>query len=184
MFLYPAQMLPLHIFEPRYRQLIEDCLDGPGRIVLGTIIDDEHPPHVLPVAGLGEIVRHERLPDGRFHIWLLGLVRVRIAEVTSDRLYRKVACQSFDETQAAPDVGKLLRTQLRNAAQSRLEQKLEVPPAAGTGVLTDLLLQLLQLPQDLAQEIFIEQSIPERARMALAAHQRFPHSPPPSAETI
>ena len=47
-----------------------------------------------------------------------------------------------------------------------------------------LLLQLLQLPQDLAQEIFIEQSIPERARMALAAHQRFPHSPPPSAETI
>ncbi|MEQ1632815.1 MAG: LON peptidase substrate-binding domain-containing protein [Planctomycetota bacterium] len=183
-FLYPAQLLPLHIFEPRYRQMIDDSLDGHGRIVLGTIVDDDMPPHLLPVAGLGEIVRHEKLADGRFHIWLLGLARVRVREVESDRLYRKVECQTFEEVQAEPAVGKELKAQLRLAAQSRMAQKLEVPLAAGTGVLTDLLLQLLQLPQPLVQEIFVEPSVAARARMTLAAHERFPHSPPPSTDAI
>lgn len=181
-FLYPAQVLPLHIFEPRYRQMVEDSLDSHGRIVLGTIVDDASPPHVLPVAGLGEIIRHEKLPDGRFHIWLLGLARVRIAEVDSHRLYRRVQCLPFAEVQPEPAVGKMLKSQLRAAAQSRAEQKLELPPGAPTAILTDVLLQLLQLPQSLNDGIFAEQSVAERARMALAAHERFPHSPPPSTE--
>jgi Lon protease-like protein len=179
-FLYPAQVLPLHIFEPRYRQMIEDSLDTHGRIVLGTIVDDAQPPHVLPVAGLGEIIRHEKLPDGRFHIWLLGLARVRVAEVESDRLYRKVRCHPFDEVQPDPLASKELKSQLREAAQSRIDEKLELPKAAPTAVLTDVLLQILQLPQTLNEAIFAEQSVAERARKALAAHERFPHSPPPS----
>ena len=67
-FLFPGQVMPLHIFEPRYRQMIEDLLDGPGRLVMATILEEqsgadvEHP-DVLPVAGLGEIWRHEKLPD-------------------------------------------------------------------------------------------------------------------------
>lgn len=179
-FLYPAQVLPLHVFEPRYRQLVEDCLDGPGRFVLGTLVDDATPPHVLPVAGLGEIVRHEKLPDGRFHLWLLGLARVRVTEVESDRPYRRVLCAPFDELQADPEDSRLLKAQLRDAAQSRLSQKLEVPASVATSVLTDLLLQVLPLPSELLQEIFAERSVAERARMTLAAHARFPHSPPPS----
>lgn len=179
-FLYPAQVLPLHVFEPRYRQLVEDCLDGPGRFVLGTIVDDAMPPHVLPVAGLGEIVRHEKLEDGRFHLWLLGLARVRIAEVDSDRLYRKVQCSPFEEVQAEPADSRELKARLRDAAQSRLPQKLEVPGSVATSVLTDLLLQVLPLPSELLQEIFAERSVAERARKTLAAHARFPHSPPPS----
>ena len=181
-FLYPAQVLPLHIFEPRYRQMIEDSLDSHGRIVLGTIVDDASPPHVLPVAGLGEIIRHEKLPDGRFHIWLLGLARVRVREVESDRLYRKVQCDPFDEVQPEPAMGKELKSQLREAAQSRVDQKLELPPGAPTAVLTDVLLQILQLPQQINEEIFAEQSVAERARKALAAHERFPHSPPSSTD--
>ncbi|MDO8348875.1 MAG: LON peptidase substrate-binding domain-containing protein, partial [Planctomycetota bacterium] len=102
LFLFPHQVLPLHIFEPRYRQLVTDLLDGPGRFVIGTVRSGEietatHAPEVLPVAGLGEIVRHEKLPDGRYRIWVLGLVRVRIAEVPSDRLYRQVRCAPFVE---------------------------------------------------------------------------------------
>ncbi len=179
-FLYPAQVLPLHIFEPRYRQMIEDSLDTHGRIVLGTIVDDASPPHVLPVAGLGEIIRHEKLPDGRFHIWLLGLARVLVSEAQSDRLYRKVTCAPFGELQPDPVVSKDLKQQLRVAAQSRLPQKLDLPPGAPTAVLTDVLLQILQLPQTLNEPIFAEHSVEERAKKALEAHERFPHSPPPS----
>jgi len=179
-FLFPAQVLPLHVFEPRYRQMVEDCLDGPGRIVLSTIVDASEPPAVLPVAGFGEIVRHERLDDGRFNLWLLGLARVRIEEVPSDRLYRRVVVQPFHEVQADPAEARDLRARLHAAAQSRLPEKLTLPPGAPTGVLTDLLLQILRLPQAMTSQIFTEQSVALRARMALEAHDRFPQSPPDS----
>jgi Lon protease-like protein len=177
-FLFPAQVLPLHVFEPRYLQLVEDILDGPGRLVIGTIVDDGDPPPVLPVAGFGEIVRHEKQDDGRYHMWILGLQRVRIDEADSDRLYRRVRCSPFAEVQADPGEAQELRPALRAAAQSRLSQQLPLPEQAPTGVLTDLLLQMLRLPQPLAGDIFAEQSVAERARKALAAHERFPHKPP------
>lgn len=173
-FLFPAQILPLHVFEPRYRQLIEDCLDGPGRIVLATIVDRGEPAPVLEVAGYGEIVRHERLEDGRYHIWLLGLRRVRIEEARSDRLYRRVRCLPFSEVQAAPDEARRLRTLLRQATESRLPEKLPLPEQAPTGMLTDLLVQTLQAPQHVVEEIFAEESVAERARKALAAHEQYP----------
>jgi Lon protease-like protein len=106
--LFPAVILPLHVFEQRYRQMVEDCLDGPGRIVLGTIRAGHEPdasgapdapgtPPIYPVAGLGEIGRHERLPDGRFNLLLVGLQRVVVREAPSDRLYRKVEIQPAPE---------------------------------------------------------------------------------------
>jgi len=55
-FLFPSQILPLHVFEPRYRQMVEDSLDTAGRIVLATLAErsagalPEEPPPVLPVA--------------------------------------------------------------------------------------------------------------------------------------
>jgi hypothetical protein len=82
--------------------------------------------------------------------------------------------------QPDPLASKELKSQLREAAQSRIDEKLELPKAAPTAVLTDVLLQILQLPQTINEAIFAEQSVAERARKALAAHERFPHSPPPS----
>ena len=176
-FLYPAQILPLHVFEQRYRQLVDDSLDGPGRIVVPTIVGEGDPPPLLPVAGLGEIVRHERLDDGRFHIWLFGLSRVRIEETASERLYRMAKCLPFDEVQADVEEARLLQTRLREATTSRLPDRLPLPQQAPTAVLTDLLVQTLQVPTNVAQDIFVETSIAERARKALAAHERYPYEP-------
>jgi Lon protease-like protein len=138
---------------------------------------------VLPVAGFGEIVRHEKQADGRFHLWVLGLQRVRIEETDSDRLYRRVRCRPFAEVQADPGEAKELRSRLRAAAQSRLSQQLALPEQAPTGVLADLLLQIMRLPQPLAEDIFAEQSVAERARKALAAHAQFPQAQPPESKT-
>jgi len=60
--LFPYVILPLHIFEERYKQMIQDILDGPGRIVLATVQDGHEDdlagsPPVYPIAGLGEIGR-------------------------------------------------------------------------------------------------------------------------------
>jgi Lon protease-like protein len=67
-FLFPGTAVPLHIFEPRYRQLIEDLLDGPGRLAMAAVSDEDaarglQNPPFFSIGGLGEI-RHRRFPDG------------------------------------------------------------------------------------------------------------------------
>lgn len=92
--LFPRTHLPLHIFEPRYRKMTEDCVaDGmPIAICLAERGEDlAGAPRVHPVAGVGVIERHERLPDGRFNIVLRGVSRMRIEdEVAPKGPYRMV----------------------------------------------------------------------------------------------
>lgn len=179
-FLFPSQLLPLHVFEPRYRQMVEDSLDTAGRIVLATLLKPggravpEEPEPVLPVAGLGEIVRHEKLVDGRFDLWLLGLARVRLQEVDSDRLYRRVRCLPFQEVPPTPDDAAQLRPLLQEATRSRVRSPLPIPEGTPTGMLADLLVQTLHAPQSVVQDLFAEASVAARARKALAAHEQFP----------
>jgi len=175
-FLFPGTLLPLHIFEPRYRQMIEDCLDGPGRIVMGTPLEGERGtrPAVHPVAGLGEIARHERLDDGRFVILLAGLTRVRIQEVESDRLYRRVAVEPLAETPVEESREAELRERLVRAVQARVSERLDLPENMPLGNLTDLLLLRLQIPQATMQDLYSQLAVAERAEGALAEHARCP----------
>lgn len=171
-FLFPHQVLPFHIFEPRYRAMVDDLLDGPGRLCIGTVLVGEretpvHPPNLLPVAGYGEILRHEKLPDGRYNLWVLGLARVRIAEVPSERPYRQVRCQPFDEIDVTGDDAEELAAQLRSATSARLEQPLPLPDSAPPSLLADLLVQTLRAPQPFVERVFSEPSVAERARLAL-----------------
>ena len=171
-FLFPHQVLPFHIFEPRYRQMVEDLLDGPGRFCVGTVLVGEretpdHAPALLPVAGYGEILRHERLEDGRYNLWVLGLARARIREVPSERAYRKVVCEPFHEIDVDADEGEQLAAQLRSATSARLEQPLPLPESAPAGLLADLLVQTLRAPQPFVERVFTEPSVAERARLAL-----------------
>jgi hypothetical protein len=176
-FLFPHQVLPLHVFEPRYRELVADLLDGPGRFVVATTQTDEretpeHVPEVLPVAGLGESMRHEQLPDGRYMIWVLGLARVHLEEVDSDRQYRRVMCRPFVEIAVpAPDVGGLAR-KLREAPSARLAEPLPLPESTPPGLLADLLLQALQAPRDIVERAFAEPDVSMRARLALREARR------------
>ncbi len=173
-FLFPHQVLPLHVFEPRYRQMVRDLLDGPGRLVIGTQLQGEHEtpehaPAVLPVAGLGEIMRHEALPDGRFQLWVLGLARVRIRELPSDRPYRQVVCEPFLEIDAAGDEADELARALHAATSRRLREPLPLPLSAPPGLLADLLVQTLGAGQPLLERAFAEPSVSARARLVLRA---------------
>jgi Lon protease-like protein len=88
--------LPLHIFEARYRAMITDCLARDRRLVVVALEPGyeeryEGRPPVKQIAGVGTIVRCERLPTGRFNILLKGEGRVRLErELPSDTLYRLV----------------------------------------------------------------------------------------------
>lgn len=81
--LLPYELLPLHLFEPRYREMIAHVLEtgsplGIGRLSPGWEADYEGRPAVEPVFGAGLITRSEKLPDGRYNILLKGVMRLRL----------------------------------------------------------------------------------------------------------
>ncbi len=100
----PQQVVPLHIFEPRYRQMVEDVLDGAGQIAMavfdGAKWEQEYHgnPPVRPVVCIGQLVQHEKLPDGRYNILLHGVCRAKIAELVmpdEEHQYRRAVLEPF-----------------------------------------------------------------------------------------
>lgn len=75
--LFPGQLLPLHIFEPRYRVMIRTCIEqsSPFGVVLIAGLSPEAPHEVGTTARIAEV---ERLPDGRMNILTIGEERFRI----------------------------------------------------------------------------------------------------------
>jgi Lon protease-like protein len=104
--LFPRVQTPLHVFEPRYRQMTEHALAGDRRIGMATV-RPEHAaamsgdPPLFEVGCEGTIVDAERLADGRFHLLLLGTQRFRIlreAPREPGQLYRVAEIERLEET--------------------------------------------------------------------------------------
>ena len=77
--LLPYALIPLHVFEPRYRKLVRDCQAGAAVMALANIPPDairerKDPPRVLPVIGVGILARVDPLSDGRSNIVLRGVL--------------------------------------------------------------------------------------------------------------
>jgi Lon protease-like protein len=98
--LLPGTLLPLHIFEPRYRQMTRHCLEGHGHLAIALLDDsaatqEPDPPKslekIMKTVGVGRIVQHERLPDGRYILLLEGRCRARVLDefpLSGTRLFR------------------------------------------------------------------------------------------------
>jgi Lon protease-like protein len=115
--LFPNVFLPLHIFEPRYRQMVEDSLRGDrilGMVLLraGWESNYEGRPAVYPIGCAGVITHAERLPDGRLNIVLRGMEKFRVAGEDSTRTYRLAHIEPIDEPSAS-DSRAELRTERR-----------------------------------------------------------------------
>ena len=100
--LFPRSQLPLHIFEPRYRDMVRDSIDGAGQIgmIQPQRLDDDNRAPLYAVGCVGEIVGVEELDDGRFNIVLLGTNRFRfIRDLCFDAAYRcaEVDIGEFDD---------------------------------------------------------------------------------------
>jgi len=103
--LFPRAQLPLHIFEPRYRDMVRDALAGPGRIGMIQPSGDGEPPPLYQTGCIGEIVGAEELDDGRFNIVLQGSARFRlIAERDLGTDYRQadVDLSAYDDSEPEP----------------------------------------------------------------------------------
>ena len=173
--LFPGTVAPLHIFETRYRQMINDLMDGPGRLVMASYKTDgpriAGGPALPPVGTLAEIVQTEEMADGRWLILLLAITRVELKEVSSDRLYRRADATVITEPDVTGAAADLLRGRLVTALQERTTGDwAEKPAAAPIGRLADVLLHALNLEPERRERAYNEGDPVARAAMALAWH--------------
>jgi len=104
--LFPKLQLPLHIFEPRYRQMVRDAIGGSGLIGMALLRGDWEKdyygnPEIYGVGCLGKIAGVTPLPDGRYNILLHGLSEYEIREELLDETpYRRARVELRDDPEA------------------------------------------------------------------------------------
>jgi len=181
--LFPHAVLPLHIFEPRYRQMMADALLGDRMI---TIVQPSQPPintasgpALEPVGCLGHVIQYERLDDGRYNLLLAGLKRVRLTDElrTPGKLYREAQVELLDDLMTADvapdDVAEVSARFLRILDEAGVsgsgdrDLRTLVQKSKNAGMLTDLIAQSLGLPSMVRQAFLNETRVPNRVEQLL-----------------
>ena len=168
--LLPETLLPLHIFEPRYRAMIADALAGDRVIGMammkpGWAAKPELPP-IYPVGGAGEIVESEELSDGRYNIVLQGRFRYRVLREASADPYRTAQIEEVASIPfSGPDeASRVIRMAQRLFGAVRPEMDLLPLPEEETSperMASEIALRLRYSPAEL-QTILETDSIPNR----------------------
>ncbi len=181
--LYPHVMQPLHIFEGRYRELLEDALADDGLIAMALLEPGWEPeyegrPPIAAHACLGKIITHRRLEDGRYNLLLLGAARIRVArELPPLRSFRQAEVELLEDCSELPSQAEhqFLHEQLMSVLQQYMPCVCQPPGELGEiltqhlslGLLTDL--AAYSLPLDIAckQQLLAECRVAVRARRLL-----------------
>jgi ATP-dependent Lon protease len=183
--MFPHVMQPLHVFEPRYRALLNDALNSDGLIAMSMLApgweaDYEGRPPVLPYACLGKVVTYQRTGKGEYNILLLGMRRIRIdRELPATKSYREAEVTLLDDfckktnDERRPGLQAALTKQFQDflpngkSADAALQELLatEIP----LGVLTDLVSFALPMDFDEKRDLLGECDIDRRATMLLSA---------------
>jgi len=117
--LFPGVVMPLHLFEPRYRALAEYCVQSPRLMALGTLQPgyeahyDERPP-IHPILTVGAVAGERRLADGRWDIALRGISRIElIEELPANEPFRLIRARRVREVERNDD--RIAAERLRSA---------------------------------------------------------------------
>ncbi|MEX2307403.1 MAG: LON peptidase substrate-binding domain-containing protein [Pirellulales bacterium] len=186
--LYPHVMQPLHVFEDRYREMVEDALAGDKLIAIALLEpgwedDYDSRPPVAQHACLGKIVAHHRLEDGRYNLLLLGVQRVRIVhELEPRRSFRQASVELIEDCydfHTGTD-RKRLQEKLISAFREHLPCACQLPEQLEEmlsshlplGLLTDLAAYALPLETAVKQELLAECRVSARAEILLGQVQK------------
>ncbi len=99
---YPGTPLPLHIFEPRYREMTADALEGKrqiGMVLLKPDYEEEYfeKPQIYSVGCVGNIEKEIKHLDGKYNFILIGLRRFRIVSEKEGKAYRQAEIELLEE---------------------------------------------------------------------------------------
>ncbi len=106
--LLPGGLLPLHVFEPRYRLMARAAVDGERLIAMahlrpGYEADYEGAPEIAPHVCVGRVLMDDALPDGRWNLLLLGLRRARVLSEDRSRPYRVATVEVLEDPARDPE---------------------------------------------------------------------------------
>ena len=181
--LFPHVMQPLHIFEPRYRDMLEDAIAGDRLVAMALLApgwesDYDGRPALYPVACLGRITTYFRLADGTYNVLLLGLRRVKLlGEVQSHSRFRKARVEIREDHYPSQEIEDydLLHNKLRKAflqilpflpeAQEQLDQLTDTD--ISLGMLTDIMSYMLDMNLGKKQSLLAEIDVYRRAETLL-----------------
>jgi Lon protease-like protein len=181
--LFPRQVLPLHIFEPRYRAMVADALAG-ERMIAIALLKPNYEPHYFTarapihrLVGVGRIIAAEKLDDGKCNILLRGEARANLVDELPGHPYRIARIQTVESCcNSSPAIRAQLRRQLFEAVRQHLatedgacEHYLQLFTAPlSLGELADLIAGALPIVGELQHGLLAELEACARVRMLLA----------------
>jgi Lon protease-like protein len=148
--LFPNMVLPLHIFEERYKRMVHDCLRSDrylGIFLLRQGWEQAQGPLPHDVGGFGQIARAVKLPMGNYEIVVRGLGKARVLSYTQEVPYRKALVELFED-EGEDSAG--LRSQVASMVE-RLNRILALRPGQGAELHAHL--KLLASPRDCAYAV-------------------------------
>lgn len=180
--MFPHVVQPLHVFEERYREMMDDCLEDDGLLALpilkpGWELEYASRPPIENCACLGKVVLHRKLDDGCYNLLVLGVARIKILqELDPVHSYRKARVEVVRDILPEPELSRAisLHEQLSGAIRDSCAC-CETPDAVNQILaneyplceLTDLVAYALPLPCELKQSLLGELCVLRRAEMLL-----------------
>lgn len=185
--MFPHVMQAIHIFEPRYRALLEEALATDRLITLATLLPHEGPeegaparPAVAPIACLCRVASHQRTPQGTYNVLLLGVRRLKLGvELPPMRPFRVFEGEIVEDVEPAlpESAGVTLQSDLLAAfrrtlpqipdAQEQLDQL--VGAKVSLGMLSDIVAYSLEVDAGWKLRMLAETDVLRRTRMLIKA---------------
>jgi len=180
--MFPHIMQPLHIFEPRYRAMLEEALNEDGLIAMAVLApgwesDYEGRPPIRSAGCLCRVATHHQTDQGTYNVLMMGLRRIRIiTELPPRNLFREANAELVEDMYPADNASR--RTQLQRRlvakfrsvlpklpqAQEQLEELLSAQVSLGT--LTDIVAFTLNLHQKIKEDL-LAQPLPDLRALLL-----------------
>jgi len=184
--MFPHVMQALHVFEPRYRALVEEAIATDRLLALGVLApgwehDYEGRPPLRPTACLCRIATHQRTDEGTYNILVLGVRRLRLVrELPPDKLFRVVEAEIVDDVEPA-DATEGAAAALQRRLLSAFKRAMPKIPAAyeqldqllgsqiTLGMLTDIVSYTIDLDLDTKIRLLAESDVFRRTERLLEA---------------
>lgn len=194
--LFPHVLQPLHVFEPRYRELLEESLATDRLIAMAVLApgwesDYEGRPPVFPMACLGRVSTHCRVKGGSYNVLLMGVKRVKLVrELAPRKGFREAQVALCEDFYPAGKAQQAQQEELRRAlvrvlpllpeAREQIGQLLaaDVPLA----MLADMISYMLDIDLDAKQELLCELNVQRRVELLLGHLERAVVAPHPASE--
>ncbi|MDX2225563.1 MAG: LON peptidase substrate-binding domain-containing protein [Verrucomicrobiae bacterium] len=193
--LFPQALLPLHIFEPRYREMLAGCLEG-NRIFGVTSMEKSHKgpspkPRLSPIAGVGLIRACVEQPDGTSNLILQGLLRVQLTRHIQTSPFLVAEISPLPSTHTDSVEVDALSLRLKEIVCDLLQNSDKMPPHIVTHItrtespdsLSDLVAYLLLKREDYRREIMETLDLTSRLRklIRMVPEEIGGNNPPPSS---